>query len=279
MTRYIRVLMTVAAAIAVILPAAATQASQPAGHDSLAEDILETGTWAEVRAFLQKSKAEIELSDASIIIEVNSTDGDAGFQVFLDGDGWRNASVYDSDGRRILRVTATGGVRNIGGGTELFMESSEPPYDDLDGMQDLIELLPEGEYFFVARTTDNNWATGTAELTHDIPAGPEIVDPMAPENEDECSGGVFVDSAVIEWEPVATDIWGDGGIEIEAYQVIVEAEEGPDRKFTVTVPADITMVGIPREVLVEGTEFKFEVLAIEESGNQTITEGCFETEE
>jgi len=26
-------------------------------------------------------------------------------------------------------------------------------------------------------------------------------------------------------------------------------------------------------------EFKFEVLAIEESGNQTITEGCFETEE
>jgi len=140
------------------------------------------------------------------------------------------------------------------------------------------ELLPEGEYFLVARTTDNHWATGTAELTHDIPAGPEIVEPIPPDNEDECSTGVFVDIAVIEWDPVDTDIWGDEGIEIEGYQVIVEAEEGPDRKFSVTVPADTTMVSIPEEVLVEGTEFKFEVLAIEESGNQTITEGCFETE-
>jgi zinc transporter ZupT len=59
------------------------------------------------------------------------------------------------------------------------MESSEPEYEDLDDMQDLIELFPEGEYFFVARTNDNNWATGTAELTHDIPAGPEIVEPLA----------------------------------------------------------------------------------------------------
>jgi hypothetical protein len=48
---------------------------------------------------------------------------------------------------------------------------------------------------------------------------------MPPENEDECSTGVFVDSAVIEWEAVTTDIWGEEGIEIVGYQVIVEAEE------------------------------------------------------
>ena len=90
-----------------------------------------------------------------------------------------------------------------------------------------------------------------------------------------------MDSAFIEWDPVENDIWGEPGIEIEGYQVIVESEdeEGPDRKFTVTVPADTTMVTLPEEFLVEGTEFKFEILAIEESGNQTITESCFETEE
>ncbi len=281
MERKTRNLLTFLVAAAFLFLGAVVQAAQPVGHDAWGKDVLENGTWAEVSAWLKETKDAVELGDASIIIEVNATDGDAGFQIFLDGDGWKNARVYDSNGDRILMVIATGGVRTIGGGTELFMESSEPEYEDLDGMQALIELLPEGEYFFLARTTDNNWATGTAELTHDIPAEPEIVTPAPPEDEDECSTGVFVDSAVIEWDPVDTDIWGETGIEIVAYQVIVEAEdeEGPDRKFSVTVPADTTMVTVPEEVLAAGMEFKFEILAIEESGNQTITESCFETEE
>jgi len=279
MTRNIRILLLGLAAVAVLVPGIVVEAAQPPGHDAWSEDLLDNGTWAEVSAWLKQTKDVIELGDASIIIEVNATDGDAGFQVFLDGDGWRNARVYDPNGARILKVTATGGVRDIGGGTELFMETSEPEYEDLDGMQALIELLPEGEYYFLARTTDNHWATGTAELTHDIPAEPEVVTPAPPENEDECTTGVFVDSAFIEWDPVETDIWGEPGIEIDGYQVIVEVEEGPDRKFSVTVPADTTMVTLPEEFLVEGTEFKFEILAIEESGNQTITESCFETEE
>jgi len=277
MNRNIRFLLTVLVATAVLFPGAEVEAVQPVSQ--VTEDSLDNGTWAQVSAWLKGAKDLIELGDASIIIEVNATDGDAGFQVFLDGDGWRNARVYDSNGQRILKVIATGGVRHIGGGTELFMESSEPEYEDLDGMQELIDLLPEGEYYFLVRTTDNNWATGTAELTHDIPAEPEIVTPVPPEAEDECSTGVYADSAVIEWDPVTTDIWGDEGIEIEAYQVIVEAEEDPEREFMVVVPAETTEVTVPPEVLVGGGEFKFEILAIEESGNQTITESCFEVEE
>jgi len=265
--------------VAFLLPGTAARASEPRDHAASTDDLLENGTWAEVSTWLKSTKDVIELADASIIIEVNSTDGDAGFQVFFDGDGWRSARVFGPDGNRILHVIAAGGVRQIGGGTELFLESAEPEYEDLDGMQELIDLLPEGEYYFLARTTEGDWASATAELTHDIPAGPEIVEPMPPEDEDECSSGVFVDSAVIEWEAVTTDIWGEEGIEIIGYQVIVEAEEGPDLSFSVTVPADTTMVSVPEEALAAGTEFKFEVLAIEESGNQSITEGCFETEE
>jgi hypothetical protein len=37
------------------------------------------------------------------------------------------------------------------------------------------------------------------------------------------------------------------------------------------------MVTVPNELLEPGTEYTFEVLAIEEGGNQTITEGCFVT--
>jgi hypothetical protein len=35
---------------------------------------------------------------------------------------------------------------------------------------------------------------------------------------------------------------------------------------------------VPAEFLSPGTEYAFEVLAIEEGGNQTITESCFVTE-
>jgi hypothetical protein len=274
-------LLVVIMVACVLMSVAAVNATQPQSRVRPSGDIPQYWTFDQIRSWLKHQKDVIELADASIIIEVNSTDGDAGFQVFLDGDGWKNARVFGPDGRKIVHVAALGGVREIGGGTELFMESAEPEYENLDGMQDLIELLPEGEYFFLARTTDNDWAMATAELTHDVPAGPEIVFPGPPENEDECSTGVFVDSAYIEWDPVETDIWGDPEIEIEAYQVIVESdtEDGPDLEYMVVVPAETTMVTIPEEALAEGIEFKFEVLAIEESGNQSITEGCFETEE
>jgi hypothetical protein len=281
MTRYrfnTAIILVVAVLFVVATPA---DAGQPQSRIRPGDGIASDWTLAQINNWLKHQKDVIELADTSIIIEVNSTDGDAGFQIFLDGNGWKNARVFGPDGHKVLQVTALGGVRAIGGGTELFMETSEPEYDDLEGMQDLIELLPEGEYFFLARTTEDHWATGTADLTHDVPAGPEIVYPVPSENEDECSTGVFVDSAYVEWDPVETDIWGDPEIEIEAYQVIVasEAEDGPDLEYMVVVPAETTMVTIPEEALAEGVEFKFEILAIEESGNQTITESCFETEE
>ena len=219
----------------------------------------------------------IELSAAKIIIETNSTAGDSGFQIFLDGEGWKNVWVFDADWREIFTVRAEGGVRGIGGGTELFLETVEPEYDDLDGMQHLLDLLPEGEYTFIGKTLDGDWLVGTAELTHDVPAGPEVITPV-PEPGEECAADVPVDQAVISWNPVTTSITGAPGIETVGYQVQVVAED-PLRLFSVDVPADVTMVTVSPEFLAPGTEYGFEVLTIEESGNQTITESCFETAE
>lgn len=279
MRKTTRNFLTLLAAIALLFLGTAVQASQPMNGDAQTGDIPNDATWAQVSSWLSTTKNVVELGDATIIIETNDTASDAGFQIFLDGTGWRNVRVYDSNGQLILRANANGGTRNIGGGTELFIETAEPEYEDLDGMQELIEMLPEGEYFFLARYTDGNWATATAELTHTVPDGPEIVYPAPTGNEDECTTGVFADSVYVEWEPVETDIWGSDDIEIVGYQVIVETDDDDYRYFSVTVPADVSIVTVPEEVLAEGTEFKFEILAIEESGNQTIAESCFETEE
>jgi hypothetical protein len=83
---------------------------------------------------------------------------------------------------------------------------------------------------------------------------------------------VAPDHAVISWRP------GDqpAGVEIVSYQVIVE-RENPLRVFSVDLPATTTSVTVPPEFLESGTQYKLEVLAIEASGNQTITEIEFMT--
>ena len=227
---------------------------------------------------------KVELDDATIIVEVNSTDGDAGFQIFLDGEGWRRVSIYDPNWRQIFKVKTRGGVREIGGGTELFLETAEPEYEGLVELQELLDLLPPGDYRFYGRTVEGDWLYGTAELTHVIPAGPVIIEPalddeatVLEDEEDECAG-VEIDEAEISWDPVTTTIFGSTGIVIVGYQVIVENEDSGN-EFNITLPAETTSVTVPEEFLELGMEYKFEILAIEESGNQTITESCFETEE
>ncbi len=231
------------------------------------------------------NKENVELEDATIIVEVNSTDGDAGFQIFLDGEGWRRVSIYDPNWRQIFKVKTTGGVREIGGGTELFLETAEPEYEDLDELQELLDLLPPGTYKFFGRTVEGDWLWGEAVLTHVIPAGPEITAPVPngeaavlEEEEDACAEDVAIDEAEISWDPVTTTIFGLTDIVIVGYQVIVENEDSGN-KFNITLPAETTSVTVPEEFLEPGMEYKFEILAIEESGNQTITESCFETEE
>ena len=94
-------------------------------------------------------------------------------------------------------------------------------------------------------------------------------------------------AVVIAWEAVtnkldttsATGECSDStDIEIVAYEVIVELEGAePPQKLDIFLPAGVTSVTVPAELIVPGGEYKFEVLAIEEGGNQTITEGFFMT--
>ncbi|MEE8367252.1 MAG: hypothetical protein V3S30_02955, partial [Thermoanaerobaculia bacterium] len=68
------------------------------------------------------------------------------------------------------------------------------------------------------------------------------------------------------------------GSEIVGYEVIVICEEPEEREFTADVGPTAFSITVPPEFLEGGEECKWEVLAIETSGNQTIAEAEFELE-
>jgi len=62
-------------------------------------------------------------------------------------------------------------------------------------------------------------------------------------------------------------------------QVIVErVKPQPLRVFSVNLSSAITNVTVSPEFIQGNAEYAFEVLAIEASGNQTISEGTFKTQ-
>jgi len=199
-----------------------------------------------------------------IIIEVNATDEDAGIQMFFDAEGWIRLEVFDPDGFKAFETTASGGVQ-MQGLTEIFFESEEPTLDELS-LEDLFARFPAGQYTFVAVTRDGEILTGKATLTHSIPDGPELVSP-------EEDAVVDADNTVIEWLPVANP----PGSKIVGYQVIVAREKPTLRVFSADVSSKTTRITVPAEFMERNVEYKFEVLAIEASGNQTISERTFKT--
>ena len=98
-------------------------------------------------------------------------------------------------------------------------------------------------------------------------------------------------SVVISWERVPGVYNPDTGVcnhalnvGLVGFQVVAEVvneDAGISRNFVVDVPPDATEVRVPPEFFgagppVPGTEFKLEVLAIEDTGNKTIVERAFQ---
>jgi hypothetical protein len=200
----------------------------------------------------QHMRGSLPFSAAQIFIEYNSTANDAGIQVFLDAEAWKEVSILDGRGKNILEIEASGGMRELGL-TELRFEGAEPEPDEV------LDAFPAGEYRFRGKTIDRFRLVASAILSHDIPDAPsfspshgELVDP---------------DDAVIEWSPV-------GGV--DRYQVIVESDAN-GLVLEVSLSSSTTQLHVPPTFLEPNTEYKAEVLAISASGNRTITEGTFVT--
>ena len=235
-----------------------------------------------------KAQAE-ELDEASFVFETNATDCDVGIQIFFDSEGWRRFSLKDPNRVTIYEVWARAGLQQQGL-TEQFMESEEPVIDELAALDpdcdegeasfdDLFDRFPEGTYRFRGRTVENDLVLGKATLTYDLPAAPDVIAPA----ED-----AVVDSTVdlvIRWDEVTDSLDGlppgtADPITIVRYQVIVERDDDdiPEPKVFITNRrAGARKAVVPASYLARGQEYKVEVLAVEKSGNQTITEVPFST--
>lgn len=200
--------------------------------------------------------SEKKLSRAEVLVEVNETDGDAGLQVFLDGRPWKAVTIYGPNGHGILAYRTRSEIRGYGM-TELFSESSEPPFTRFP-LDEFKALFPEGEYRFVGRSIDGERMVATATLSHDFPNAPEFVRPAD-------GATVSADGTVIRWKPVPQP----AGVEIVGYQVTLERED-PLRIFSADLPAEARRTRITGVYLEPGVEYSAEVLAIDASGNRTL---------
>ena len=157
------------------------------------------------------------------------------------------------------------------GGTELFLESAEPDFSTLP-LNVFLKRFPEGKYKFRGNGLNGERYFGTANFTHNIPDGPLLIAPL--------EGGPLQDAenTVLSWQPVAPA----NGSPIVGYQVIVvqigsSIRAIPKPTLDVTLPATAVSLAIPVGFLLPGSEYEWEVLAIEASGNQTLTTTFFKT--
>jgi len=199
---------------------------------------------------------------ADLKVEINATDGDAGLQIFLDDDAWRHITIINPAGRVMVDMSASGPLKDYGL-TELFSESSEPPFDEFP-LADFKRLFPEGNYLFLGQLIDGTLLRSEVPLTHDFPSGPVIVTPRAGTVQ---SG----QPVVVRWLPVLTP----PAVNVVGYQVLVVEEGTTTRTLCADLPRAARQLTVPPEFLQSGTEYKVEVLAIESSGNQTLTEKTF----
>lgn len=226
---------------------------------------------------------ETPFDEANLFFELNNTDGDLGIHALIDGEPWKRLEIEDPWERKMLDIRVKGRLRRQGL-TELFYESAEPSFDELDP-EEFFHRFPAGEYEIEGTTLDGQELESIAELTHVLPAPPDGIrvsgKSVDPDSVDCDEGPVPVVSrrVVIDWDPVMRshpELGVSGPIDVVKYQLVVEREEPTLLIYSVDLPPDVTRMRVPWHFIKLGDEFKFEILVREASGNQTAVESCFE---
>ncbi len=220
----------------------------------------------------------IQISEARLYVEFNSTDEDLGVHGYLGADGWKELCVYNPAGEVVLAVKPQG---ELGSTTlaSIFFEGREPSLDEF-GFEEL-KSFAEGQYAVRALSYDGTSVVGEATFSRNVPAPPALVYPEWAEEEDPVV--VSTDGLIVEWEPVAETTDGNP-LTISGYEVIITKVEHDDPHgfsrpmYDVHVGPDATSLSVPADFFETDTLYELEILAIEESGNQTITVSFFVTE-
>ena len=240
--------------------------------------------------------------EGRLFFELNDTDGDLGIHGKVDGDEWESLEIEDPNERRMAQVKVRGRLGRQGL-TEIFFESAEPTFDELDP-EDFFRRFPEGWYEIEGETLDGEERENETWLSHIIPAAPVVkVNMQDPAPRDVCQceeeeldpgeecpelPAVSV-PVTLSWMPVNSAHGGLGrdqgeplamhGISVVYYEVVVEVDD-TDYKSTAIVPAGVTSwqlpAGITDFVDEEGDpaeEFKYEVLVRIDNGQHLDDDG------
>jgi hypothetical protein len=201
-----------------------------------------------------------KLEESRIYIEYNSTANDLGFHVALDGEDWKTLKIVNPAGLTIFEVTGKGPYAQLGL-TELFFEGAEPTLDDVP-LAELLAKFPAGRYRFLGTTVGNKSMDGTGTLSYAVPAGPVV------------STDVTSGHATIRWQRVTSAPPGFPvrGVNVTGYEVLV------DPYVDIHLPGTATELTLPDAVVdaLGAGSHPIEVLAIDASGNQTITEATLD---
>ncbi len=226
---------------------------------------------------IARPKGPVALKEAKFIIEHNATDHDTGFQGAVDSEGWDRLDLIGPKGA-VLHFEGKGALGELGL-TELFFETVEPENANVP-IEELLQDIPAGTYTYRGHVMIDGESSGetegTATLSHTIPKGPELLYPAK-------GASVGLDGLVMKWGAVTQSLEGKP-VNIIGYQLIVERTGDPHPKMigkwglSMYLPPSILSMAIPRAFLEPHTKYAWEVLAIDESGNQTLSSGEFATE-
>jgi hypothetical protein len=176
--------------------------------------------------------------------------------VFADAEEWKEFEISAPNGRRLVDITATGPLKDFGL-TELFAESSEPPFTELP-FDEFKRLFPEGNYRFEGETIDGRELSSVVPFSHAVLDAPQFLAPT--------DGGTLpADAAVIRWAPVA------GAVDYEV--IVTSADE--QRVLDVTMDPTDTSLTVPAEFLNAGVEYTVEVHASHANGNRIFSQVGF----
>ena len=224
---------------------------------------------------------EVPYADAEVYFELNDTDGDLGIHASIDGVAWRDLVIEAPvNSVPLLDISVKGQLRRQGL-TELFFESAEPTFDELSP-DEFFGRFPEGLYEINGKDLTSRQLRSNTMVTHAMPAPPDRIRVNGLPLPEECDEGprprvLGTAPIVIEWDPVETtheelgSPRGSEDIEVVLYQVVIEQDE---ITLGVDLEGELTSFAVPADLLASG-ETKVEILAREETHNQTASESCF----
>lgn len=225
-----------------------------------------------------------DLDECRVLIEINATDGDIGFHVLFDAEGWRKARIRGATGSPLFFEQGRNDLKDQTL-TENFFESAEPVCelelaeeedDEVVTLPEFLERFPAGFYEFRLELVGGGEIAGSTILSHNLPAAPTDVD---------------FDGAEISWNygsdlgacTTVPDLFTTAPeADIVAYEIALEPDDDllAGFRFEASVPSTAHSITVPGEYLAAlpaNTPLKVEVGAIERRpngsfGNQTFSE-------